>query len=109
MGRAERMRSWRRSHSIAETAAAFEVSPATVIAETAALRRDYREAQLHRRELIRAHHDDQQHSWRQTADAFDIHPDTARRLARRARTERAAELREIERLSREAQEPPLFD
>lgn len=53
------------------------------------------------REEIRAYHDDQGHSWTETAQRFDLHPDTVKKRAYRARKERAAEREEVERKARE--------
>lgn len=61
------------------------------------------------REAIRAFHDDEGHSWPETAEHFGLHYDTVKRRAGRARKERAAERAEAERKSREASEPPLFE
>lgn len=61
------------------------------------------------RESIRAFHDDEGHSWTQTAAHFGLHVDTVKRRAYNARKERAAEREEAERKAREASEPPLFE
>lgn len=52
------------------------------------------------REAIRAFHDDEGHSWPETAKHFGLHVDTVKRRAYRARKERAAE-------ERARREPPL--
>lgn len=61
------------------------------------------------REAIRAFHDEQGHSWTQTAAHFGLHVDTVKRRAYTARKERAAEREEAERKARKADEPPLFE
>lgn len=61
------------------------------------------------REAIRAFHDEEGHSWTQTAAHFGLHVDTVKRRAYNARKERAAERKEAERKAREANEPPLFE
>jgi hypothetical protein len=61
------------------------------------------------RESIRAFHDEQGHSWTQTAAHFGLHVDTVKRRAYTARKERAAEREEAERKARKADEPPLFE
>lgn len=61
------------------------------------------------REAIRAFHDDEGHSWTQTAAHFGLHVDTVKRRAYNARKERATEREEAERKAREASEPPLFE
>ena len=43
-----------------------------------------------KREAILIYHDDEGHSWTQTAAHFGLHVDTVRRRARRARRDRAA-------------------
>lgn len=52
------------------------------------------------REQIRAFHDDEKHSWPETAKHFGLSVDTVKRRAYRARKERAEE-------AREQAEPPL--
>ncbi len=47
--------------------------------------------QAARRERMRAYHDDQGHSWSETARYFGVHIDTAKRLGYRARKERGAQ------------------
>lgn len=54
------------------------------------------------RETIRAYHDDQGHSWSQTAKHFNLAVPTVRERAKRARRERAAEAEE------RAKGPTLF-
>ena len=61
------------------------------------------------REAIRVFHDDEGHSWTQTAAHFGLHVDTVKRRAYTARKERAAERVEAEQKAREASEPPLFE
>lgn len=64
--------------------------------------------QAARRERIRAYHDDEGHSWPQTAKHFGLHLDTVKRLGYRARKERAAERETAESARNEALHPPLF-
>lgn len=58
------------------------------------------------REAIRVFHDDEEHSWTQTAAHFGLHVDTVKRRAYTARKERAAELKESDRRVPEGHETP---
>lgn len=64
--------------------------------------------QAARRERIRAYHDDEGHSWSETAKHFNVSEDTVMRLGYRARKERAAERETAEKARNEALNPPLF-
>lgn len=66
--------------------------------------------QAREREAIRAFHDDDGHSWPETADRFGVSVDTVKRRAYRAREERAADREEAAAVERAKSEPPLpFD
>jgi len=64
--------------------------------------------QAARRESIRAYHDDEGHSWSETARHFGVSEDTVMKLGYRARKERAAEREAAEKARNEAANPPLF-
>jgi len=64
--------------------------------------------QAARRERIRAYHDDEGHSWSETAKHFGVSDDTVMKLGYRARKERAAERETAENARNEALNPPLF-
>lgn len=66
---------------------------------TSVPRQEWIEDMAAEREAIRRYHDDEGHSWTETAAHFGLHYDTVKRRAYRARKERA----------REAQGPTLFD
>ena len=61
------------------------------------------------REAIRAFHDDEGHSWAETAAHFGLHHDTVKRRAGRARKERAAERAEAEEKRNESAGAPLSE
>lgn len=66
-------------------------------------RKEWLEVMAQEREAIRAFHDDQGHSWPETAKHFRISEDCVRRRAYKARKERAREAEE------KAKGPTLFD
>lgn len=85
------------------------VSKRTVQRLTSKSRQQYLQEQAERRERVRVYHDDEGHSWTETASHFGVHVDTVKRLAYRARKERAP--RTLERggnTPRINQQPPLF-
>ena len=53
------------------------------------------------REAIRAFHDDEGHSWPQTAEHFGLHLNTVKQRAYRARKERAAERETVKQIESE--------
>lgn len=98
----------KRPETAKETAHKLGVSERTVRNLVAQPRDEWRADQAAKRERIRAYHDDEQHSWTQTALHFKLHVDTVKRLSYRARKERAAERAAARQAAYEAANPPLF-
>lgn len=69
----------------------------TIIRHTSMPRTEWLQQKADEREAIRVYHDDEGHSWPETAKHFGVSVDTVKRRAYRARQERAAELEEIEK------------
>lgn len=80
-----------------EAATAVGVSERTARRWTSMPRAEWLRQKAEEREEIRAFHDDQGHSWTETADHFGLSVDTVKQRAYRARRERTAEREEIER------------
>ena len=66
------------------------LSIATIRRHTSLPRDEWLTKKADEREAILTFHDDEGHSWTQTAAHFGLHVDTVRRRARRARRDRAA-------------------
>lgn len=66
------------------------LSIATIRRHTSLPREEWLTKKAAEREAILTFHDDEGHSWTQTAKHFGLHVDTVRRRARRARRDRAA-------------------
>ena len=66
------------------------LSIATIRRHTSLPRDEWLTKKAAEREAILTFHDDEGHSWTQTAKHFGLHVDTVRRRARRARRDRAA-------------------
>lgn len=98
----------KRPETAKQTAEKLGVSERTVRRLIAQPRDEWRAEQAGRRERIRAYHDDEKHSWTQTAQHFKLHVDTVKRLSYRARKERAAEREAQRKAEHEAANPPLF-
>lgn len=101
-------RSEKRRVSAKEAAQRLGISERTVRNLVAQPRDEWITEQAARRERIRAYHDDEGHSWSETARHFGVTIDTVKPLGYRARKERAAEREAAERAAREAIAPPLF-
>lgn len=89
-----------------ELAEMYDVSPRTIQRWASQTREDWIDEQAAGREAIRAYHDDEGHSWTQTAAHFGLALSTVKERAYRARRERQAEAEEKAR--RLAGEVPLF-
>lgn len=74
-----------------EAAEAYGVSIRTVQSWVAMKREDWIDEQATLREAIRAYHDDEGHSWSQTAEHFKMSTSAVRQRAYKARKEREAE------------------
>lgn len=74
-----------------EAADIFGVNPRTIRSWNAMKREDWIDEQATLRESIRAYHDDEGHSWPQTAEHFGMSEGAVRQRAYRARKERKAE------------------
>lgn len=87
----------------------YDVTPRTIMRWAAQTRSDWIDEQAAGREAIRAYHDDDGHSWTQTAKHFHLSLSTVKERAYRARKERAAEAEEKARNEVHKNEVPLFD
>lgn len=76
----------------------YDVTPRTIMRWAAQTRADWIDEQAAGREAIRAYHDDDGHSWTQTAKHFHLSLSTVKERAYRARKERAAEAEEKARI-----------
>lgn len=81
----------RKGQSIAELTKKSGLSRATIVRHTSRTREEWIAQKAQEREEIRAYHDDQGHSWSQTAKHFGLSTSTVQQRARRARKERAEE------------------
>lgn len=90
----------RGGHTAREAANIVGTSVRTAQRWTAVSREEWLQKMASEREEIRAFHDDQNHSWPETAAKFGVSVDTVKRRAYRARKERSSEV--AERL-----QPPL--
>lgn len=79
----------RRGRSIQELAESTGLSRATIARHTSRTRTEWLQQKAAEREEIRAFHDDQGHSWPETAQHFGLAEDTVKRRAYRARKEMA--------------------
>lgn len=68
-----------------------QLSLRTIQRWTSKSRADWIDEKAQEREKIRAYHDDEGHSWAETAAHFGLHYDTVKRRAYRARKERDEE------------------
>ncbi len=98
----------KRRTTAAEAAKLHGISERHVVRLVAQPRDEWLSEQAARREHIRAYHDDEGHSWSETARYFKVTVDTVQRLGYRARKERAAEREKAEKAHNEAANPPLF-
>lgn len=80
----------RKGKSIREVAEGTGLSRDTIRRHTSLPRDEWLTKKASEREAILVYHDDEGHSWTQTAAHFGLHVDTVRRRARRARRDRAA-------------------
>lgn len=90
-----------------ELAEMYDVSRRTIQRWASQTREDWIDEQAAGREAIRAYHDDEGHSWTQTAMHFGLSLSTVRERAYRARRERQAEAEEKARHL--PGEVPLFE
>ena len=81
----------RKGMSVRELSERTGLSRATISRHTSRSRAEYIADMAAEREQIRAFHDDEGHSWSQTAKHFGLTVDTVKRRAYRARKEREAE------------------
>lgn len=96
----------KRPLSARKLAEMYDVTPRTIMRWASQTRADWIDEQAAGREAIRSFHDDEGHSWTQTADHFGLSLSTVKERAYRARKERQAEAEE--RARRMAGEVPLF-
>lgn len=92
-----------------EAAELFDVNPRTIRSWNAVKREDWINEQAALRESIRAYHDDEGHSWNQTAEHFGMSSNAVRQRCYRARKEREAEAAAKAEAEKHANEVPLFD
>lgn len=81
----------RRGSSISEMSQGTGLSEATIKRWTSRSRAEWIQQKADEREEIRAFHDEQGHSWTETAARYRLDVSTVKRRAYRARKERAAE------------------
>lgn len=81
----------RKGRSIRDLSERTGLSPATIARHTSRSRAEWIRQKADEREAIRAFHDDEGHSWPQTARHFRLDISTVKRRAYRARKERAQE------------------
>lgn len=81
----------RKGRSISDLAEATGLSRATIARHTSRTRAEWIQEKAAEREEIRAFHDEQGHSWTETAAHYRLDVSTVKRRAYRARKERAAE------------------
>lgn len=81
----------RKGSSISEMAQGTGLSEATIKRWTSRTREEWIQQKADEREEIRAFHDDQGHSWTETAARYRLDISTVKRRAYRARKERLAE------------------
>lgn len=97
----------KRPLSAREMAEMFGVNPRTIRSWNAVKREDWIDEQAAMRESIRAYHDDEGHTWPQTAEHFGMSSSAVRQRCYRARKEREAEA--AEKSKHLPGEMPLFD
>lgn len=90
-----------------ELAEIYDVSTRTIYRWNSQTREDWINDQATLRESIRDYHDDEGHSWSQTAEHFGMSQGAVRQRCYRARKEREAEA--AEKAKRLPGEMPLFD
>lgn len=78
----------RRGRSIRELSDVTGLSKATIARHTSRNRDQWLRQKAQERELIRAFHDDEGHSWAETASHFRLDVSTVKRRAYRARKEK---------------------
>jgi DNA-directed RNA polymerase specialized sigma24 family protein len=78
----------RNGRTIAQASAITGLSPRTIRRWTSRSRDEWLQQKANEREEIRAFHDDQNHSWTETAAHFHLDVSTVKRRAYRARKER---------------------
>lgn len=81
----------RRGSSISEMSQGTGLSEATIKRWTSRTRAEWIQEKADEREEIRAFHDEQGHSWTETAARYRLDVSTVKRRAYRARKERAQE------------------
>lgn len=92
-----------------EAAEMFGVNPRTVRSWNAMKREDWIDEQAATREAIRAYHDDDGHTWPETAKHFGMSVGAVRNRTYSARKERKAEALARAEEARHDGEVPLFD
>lgn len=95
----------KRKYTAKEGAARLGISERYVRQLVAQPRAEWIAEKAAEREEIRVFHDEEGHSWTQTAAHFGLHVDTVKRRAYTARKERAAERAEAEHKARTAAAP----
>lgn len=79
----------RKGQSIRDLTKRTGLSPATIARHTSRTRDEWLQQKADEREAIRAFHDDEGHSWAETAKHFRLDVSTVKRRAYRARKEQA--------------------
>lgn len=98
----------RKGRTVRDLAEKTGLSRATIARHTSISRDEWIQQKAEEREEIRRYHDDEGHSWPETAERFKLSYDTVKRRAYRARKDRAAEAAARAEKEREKSEPPLI-
>lgn len=98
----------RKGRTVRDLAEKTGLSRATIARHTSISRDEWIQQKAEEREAIRRYHDDEGHSWTETAKRFGLAVDTVRERAYRARKDRAAEAAAAAEKEREKVEPPLI-
>lgn len=77
----------RKGRSIRDLSESTGLSRATIARHTSQSREEWLQKKAEEREAIRTFHDDENHSWPETAKKFGVSVDTVKRRAYRARRE----------------------
>jgi hypothetical protein len=96
----------RKGRTVRDLAEKTGLSRATIARHTSISRDEWIQQKAEERKEIRRYHNDEGHSWPETAERFKLSYDTVKRRAYRARKDRAAEAVVDAEKEREKVEPP---
>lgn len=98
----------RKGRTIRDLAKKTGYSRSTIALATSMPRAEWLQQKADERETIRRYHDEEGHSWPETAAHFKLSVDTVKQRSYRARKERAAEAAAEAQKGHEKTEPPLI-